>query len=263
MKSESRQIHRDVARRFSSAAADYDAHAAVQRDAADKLLRIAPELEPLRILDLGCGTGVLTERLSVRWPGAQITAIDVAPGMIERIKTRLPRVQAYVADIACLARNPVFDLVASNCVLHWITPFAEGLRRVADQLRPGGIAAISMMLDGTLRELHAARCEAAPDKPPTGRMPTADVVLTALRDAGLSVTRKEDKSLTSQMKSPADVIASLRSQGLTAGHLARGSQPLSRGELRDLEKIYAARFALAGGVALTYRIGYFIASKPK
>jgi malonyl-CoA O-methyltransferase len=263
VKSESRRIHRDVGRRFSAAAGGYDAHADVQRDAAEKLLRLIPDCEPERILDLGCGTGVLTELLAARWPHAAITAVDVAPGMIEALRARLPRAHAYVADIACLARNPVFDLVASNCALHWIIPFSAGIGRVAGQLAPGGIAAISVMLDGTLRELHEARNEAAPQKSPAGKMPAEDEVVASLRSANLDILRFEDESQTGTMISPRAVFESLRAQGLTAGHLARGERPLTRNELTRTGEIYARRFVRGDGVAVTYRVGRFIAGKTK
>lgn len=262
MKREDRQIHRDVARHFSAAAGNYDAGADMQRHAAERLLGLLPGGDPGLVLDLGCGTGVLTERMLARWPRAQITAVDVAPGMIAEIKKRLPRVHAYVADIACLVRNPVFDLVASNCALHWLSPFADGMQRTAEQVAPGGLAAISLMLDGTLCELHEARREAAPDKAAANRMPDVPRTMEALARSGLRVLTHSAEDFKVTLNSPRDVLESVRAQGLTGGHLARGRQPLTRGELQRLERAYAGRFPPGAGVTATYRIGYFVAVKP-
>jgi len=256
-----RQIHRDVARRFSAAAGDYDVHAGTQETVAARLTGLLPSFAPDRILDLGCGTGVMTALLAARWPRATITAVDIAPGMIEKVKARLPRISAYVADIACLARNPVFDLVVSNCALQWVSPFATGIAQMARQVRPGGFAALSVMLDGSLHELHEARREAAPQNPPLGRMPAPDEVAAELARAELGVVKMESGDIVVRMQSVGGVLAGMRAQGLTAGHLARGARGLTRGELRRLEEIYAQRFTTPDGVAVTYRVGYFIATK--
>lgn len=262
MKSDARQLHRDIARRFSSAAEGYERNATMQRNVAAKLVTLIPEVSPRTILDLGCGTGALTRSLAARWPEAKLTAVDSAEGMIAAMKRTCPQVHAYVADISCLMRNPVFDLVASSCALHWVSPFADGIARAADQLRPGGTAAFAIMLDGTLRELHEARREAAPDKAALAKMPTIQEVRSALSAVGLRLLTEEAADEALVFASPRVVLDSLRVQGLTAGHLARGSAPLTRGEFARLEKLYTDNLSVSGGVTATYRVGYFIVRKP-
>ena len=132
----------------------------------------------------------------------------------------------------------------------------------ADQLRAGGTAALAIMLDGTLRELHEARAEAAPSKAALAKMPTLSEVRAALSAVGLTLLTEESADETQVFASPRDVLESLRVQGLTAGHLARGSTPLTRGEFARLEQNYADKFSVNGVVAATYRVGYFIARKP-
>lgn len=265
MKAELRKNHRDIARSFSTSVEGYEQQATLQRGVAAKLVPMIGDISPQTIFDLGCGTGALTALLLARWPAASITAIDAAPGMIEAIKQNVPHARAYVADIACLMRDPVFDLVASSCALHWVSPFADGIARVAEQVRPGGTAALSVMLDGTLRELHEARREAAPDKTAAGRMPTFDEVGAALRTSGFEITTSKEEEIVQVAESPRAVLASLREQGLTGGHLSRGAKPLTRGELKRVEDIYLARFSTGDGrgVKMTYRVGYFVAAKPK
>jgi len=53
----------------------------------------------LDILDVGCGTGYLTKLLLDRWPDARITAIDIAPGMIEYARDRFNESNV---EFACL-----------------------------------------------------------------------------------------------------------------------------------------------------------------
>ena len=69
--------------------------------------------EPRRILDLGCGIGDLDARMLERFPGASLTALDAAPGMLERARSAL----APYGDRAVLVRSeleePWQDVVAA------------------------------------------------------------------------------------------------------------------------------------------------------
>jgi ubiquinone/menaquinone biosynthesis C-methylase UbiE len=88
---------------------------------------------PTRVLDVGTGTGAGALTVAERWPGAQVTGIDVAPAMIEaaRAKTGDPRVRFLVADVAALDPGEGYDLV----ILLNMPPFFE---QVARLVQPGG-----------------------------------------------------------------------------------------------------------------------------
>src|SRR5690606_17022422 len=73
--------------RFGRAAARYDAQAGVQAQMADALLSLWGErAAPARILEFGCGTGLLTRRLRARFPDAVHVATDAASGMLEHAR---------------------------------------------------------------------------------------------------------------------------------------------------------------------------------
>jgi SAM-dependent methyltransferase len=69
-----------------------------------------------RILDLGCGDGVLTEKLVAL--GARVVGIDNSPHMIAAARQR--GIDAIVMDARNLAFENEFDAVFSNAALHWI-----------------------------------------------------------------------------------------------------------------------------------------------
>ncbi len=87
-----------------------------------------------RILDLGCGDGVLSTELALS--GARIHGVDASPELV--IAARARGVDAQVMDGHALSFDSEFDAVFSNAALHWMgTPdrVLEGVRRA---LRPGG-----------------------------------------------------------------------------------------------------------------------------
>jgi SAM-dependent methyltransferase len=87
-----------------------------------------------RVLDLGCGDGVLTEKILAA--GASVVAVDAAPDMVAAAKAR--GLDARVVPGQSLAFEREFDAVFSNAALHWMRPQEAVLDGVRRALKPGG-----------------------------------------------------------------------------------------------------------------------------
>jgi SAM-dependent methyltransferase len=87
-----------------------------------------------RILDLGCGDGVLTKKIADL--GCKIVAVDSSAPQVEAAK-RLG-LEAYVMYGEELPFQEEFDAVFSNAVLHWITHAGAMIEGVYRSLRRGG-----------------------------------------------------------------------------------------------------------------------------
>jgi ubiquinone/menaquinone biosynthesis C-methylase UbiE len=95
-------------------------------------LALADMPRPVRVLDLGTGTGVVAKALAERYPEADVVGIDLSHGMIDEASRKLPseladRVRFAVGDAAGLDYpDGAFDLV----VLSNMIPFFDELARV-------------------------------------------------------------------------------------------------------------------------------------
>jgi trans-aconitate 2-methyltransferase len=92
------------------------------------------------VLDAGCGTGQVTERLLARLPRGRVVALDASQAMLDRAAERLddPRVTFVRADLAQpLPIDPV-DAIVSTSTFHWVTDHRALFRHLAAALKPGG-----------------------------------------------------------------------------------------------------------------------------
>ncbi|BAZ28019.1 type 11 methyltransferase [Cylindrospermum sp. NIES-4074] len=112
-----------------------DKHAFVWRYGEDLLTLLNPQPGE-DILDLGCGTGQLTEKIANS--GAVVRGIDYAAEMIEKARQNYPQLRFDVADATNFQVEQPLDAVFSNAVLHWVKPAADAIACVHQALKPGG-----------------------------------------------------------------------------------------------------------------------------
>lgn len=258
---------RSVTARFSAASATYHKKADVQKIVARKLLSLVFATLPIdRILEIGCGTGVLTELLLEHFPTAMIHAMDVSKEMIAQAQRRLSahnRVRWFTSDLRTFDAPVSYPLVVSSSSMHWISPIEDGLSRAADLLESGGDVVVALMLDGTLGELRAMRLRVAPHKPPLGRLPIAEEVLCGLERVGLRVAAMRRETVRKDYVSAEAFLRTIHEQGFTGGAVSSWKCPLTRGELQRLMAEYEAQYSNEGsGVFASYEVFYVRATKP-
>ncbi|MCE2563870.1 dethiobiotin synthase [Komagataeibacter sp. FNDCF1] len=145
------------------AAHDYEQAARVQRMAAQELARRIGYHHgmdaPSRILEIGCGTGLLTRELRRLFPKAHITATDIAPRMLERLARRMPnddRLTLRQMDGEAPDATGPFDLICSSLAMQWFHHRSQALHGLAALLAPGGRMAFATLADGSFAQWRAA-----------------------------------------------------------------------------------------------------------
>jgi malonyl-CoA O-methyltransferase len=248
-----------VAARFSAAARSYAASVDIQVVAADMAARLLAGMpDPDRVLEVGCGTGLLTRRLRERWPAAEIWAVDISPAMISQARRALPddgRTNWRVADASSFDAGHRFPVVASSSSLHWMSPLPELFSHLAGIMTKGGRLAFTMMLAGSLRELREARAAVAPGKRAPARLPLRDEVLDALRAASFRVDHAQTEEVRIRHADAAALLSALHRQGVTGGRVSSGGTPLNASDLRGLRAHSDRHYRdAAGGVWCAYEI---------
>jgi malonyl-CoA O-methyltransferase len=234
-----------IAQSFGRAAASYDEHSAPQRHAALRLAElIAAETLPAtaRVLEIGCGTGHLTQSLASRF--TNILASDIAPAMVEACRARLPQSTYVVMDGERPAVAAGFDLVCANLAAQWFRDLPRTRGGLAALLAPDGLLAISTLGAESFREWRAVH--AALGLRP-GTLPFADV--TTLRAAFPAGGIKIDEEIYVD-RADAALELPRRLRAIGAATPAPGHRPLAAGQLRRVLR------ALGPQPALTYQLFY-------
>ncbi len=147
--------------------ADYAANAAfVPAMGAPVLALLAPQAGE-RILDIGCGDGVLTERIVAA--AARVVGVDGSPEMVAAARAR--GIDAHVVDAQALPFGPEFDAAFSNAALHWMLDKGAVARGVFAALKPGGRYVGEMGGAGNIATVRAGLRQAVAEMgftPPAG-----------------------------------------------------------------------------------------------
>ncbi|MFD4571007.1 class I SAM-dependent methyltransferase [Streptomyces sp. NPDC058417] len=108
--------------------------------AAEAVLGLVPD-GARTLLDVGCGTGIVTRRLAAR-DGLSVTGVDLTSAMIRRAAVRLPGAVVRADSRRLPFRDGEFDAVTSVWLLHLAATDADAAAIVAEcarVLRPGGV----------------------------------------------------------------------------------------------------------------------------
>nr|WP_320125788.1 methyltransferase domain-containing protein [uncultured Shewanella sp.] len=154
-----------IAERFSAAAHSYQDHNQLQRLSAASLLS---ELTAKgHLLDIGAGPGTdfsahdfahysehHAEQGLMQNPQTTVFAVDIALGMLHKLKQSYPDYHGVCADAECLPFvDGCIDVIYSNLALQWCGNFAAAVTEMARVLKPNGECHLSLVAQGSLNQL--------------------------------------------------------------------------------------------------------------
>jgi trans-aconitate methyltransferase len=116
-----------------------------------KLVDILRKTQSGKVLDLGCGTGVLTNEIAEF--SDEVIGIDSSSAMVDKAKSMYPGIKFYVMDACALQWDNYFDAIFSNAVLHFIKTQDILLDSVHKALTNDGVFICEFGASGSIADL--------------------------------------------------------------------------------------------------------------
>tara|TARA_Y100000817_G_scaffold300694_1_gene279983 strand:- start:143 stop:970 length:828 start_codon:yes stop_codon:yes gene_type:complete len=141
---------------FDSKAKYYDKFAKIQKLVAQRMIERLEiiNITPKRILDLGCGTGILARLLKEKYKSCNVVSVDLSLRMLKICKEKKIQSSLLCCDIEDLPlRKNSFDLIISSFTFHWCENIVKVLKDVEKCLDEKGIFFFSTLGPDSLIEL--------------------------------------------------------------------------------------------------------------
>jgi malonyl-CoA O-methyltransferase len=229
---------------FNRAAHTYDDYCHLQSYVGERLIQQLKNHLSFadKILDLGCGTGIVTESLAKQISFCEFHATDIAEQLLTKAQQRLPSAQVYEMDFNALPTQPThtFDLLFSNMALHWSTHFFTALSQFKKIAKPKHILAFTIPLSGTLLELKTQFA--------IREFHTAAQIEQFLLQCGYELAYNQQEAIQVAFETPLEALRSIKRIG--ANYVTHRTHSGLRGK---------SFLTSQAQQQLSYHIGYFIA----
>lgn len=197
-----------IKKQFGKSLDKYDENAVVQAIMADKLVENLPGAEFSNVLELGCGSGLLTRKLKKKITYKRYYANDI----VEKSKVYLDGIlKDYVflgGNAQRLQVNAKFNLIISNAMFQWFSNLEGALEYYRPRMNKGGTIAFTTFASGNFREI----------KEITGlglEYKTAEEIREILaRNFAIKHFEKFDYTMT--FGNPLEILAHMKNTGVNA-----------------------------------------------
>ena len=283
---------------FSKAAPTYDASSNLQRDVGDYLIKILSgfqgELQnckayshydnqkkqrnsppagktPPLALDIGCGTGALSNSLACKYPHVNFFGCDLSLPMLFKARERLQgkNIRLLSSDCEFLPfRNSRFDQVISSLTYQWIPDIERAFSEVWRILKPKGLFIFSILGPRTLEELRASYKKTEETLGKKGfitfmKFQEIERISQNLKDTGFENLLLENALNLKHYKNLWELLRTLKATG-AAPSFPNGEKSLARGLiLKETAKIYQKNYPspCGTGISAVYHIIFAVAQK--
>ncbi len=184
-----KQFNQHIRQAFSNSAAHYEVLSGMQYEIGRELIKTLEWDETCeRILDVGMGTGKLTNRMSHLCPGAQVVGVDFADGMVEEAKKKYESFAVVQADASALPfSDESYGAVFSNLAYQWVKDLPKAFAESRRVLKKNGKFRATLFGQRTLGELFTSLEKISGQNGGAGKLqklPDSALIQEALTAAG-------------------------------------------------------------------------------
>ena len=142
-----------IKQRFSKCLKTYDNNASVQKKMAEILVSLVEKKDIDAVLELGCGTGLLTKKLTQKIRFKTYTAIDMVKECENYIRNISEKIEFIPDDIENFKSGKKYDLIISNASVQWVEDMESFLKNIKNLLSDNGIFIFSTFGKNNFKEL--------------------------------------------------------------------------------------------------------------
>ena len=223
---------------FNKVVSYYDDNAVVQRKIGLQMIQMIKET-PTNILDIGCGTGYLTNNLKNIYPNANIMGIDISTNMISYAKSLYNNIKFIEMDFESLKLDKKFDLIYSNMAFQWSYNLKQVFQDIHKYIAKNGILLFSIPLKGSFKNLPQSFVMDLPDH---------NLVLDYLQTSGYEIYDFTYVEEILKFDSIASAIKHIKSTGASCN-------------IKSQKNLSLLRSIYNNPIELNYKIGIYTACK--
>lgn len=244
-----------IERRFKRSVESYDENAHAQKVIIQRLISLINSycrLSVDRILEVGCGTGLLTEQLQETFKDSHLFINDLVDSMCSKTasKCSLPIEHCISGDIEQVELHGTFDLIASASTFQWLAQPQETFARLSTHLNEGGWMIFSTFGQDTFKELRAITGN--------GLSYHSIAETTEQLSTYFKVLHTEENHHTLEFDTPLDILNHLKRTGVNA---ISPQEHWTRGKLDTFAQAYSKHLLTNGSFPLTYQAQCFVCQK--
>ena len=252
---------------FDRAAHRYDQSARLQQQVAQHLIDLVSDNQPIstKTLDIGCGTGQVTEAMCRLYPKGEVVGLDFSKRMLEQTRTRLHQ-HDFTADLVCADAEQLpfqessFDLIVSSLMLQWSNDLVSTLKSCRNVLRPDGKMIFNTFTEGTLVEVKQS-WQQVDQSEHTSNFLTMQDLESTLESVGFSQVEVLYDTITMTYPSVRAMIMEMKQIGASNAHKKRERGLTGKQRFGAFEQAFE-RYRLASGqYPCTWKLAYIICDK--
>ena len=245
----------EVEQRFRRSRVSYNDNARVQKMVVDRMVPMilsSVERVPEKILEIGCGTGLLTSQLQRTFPSDGLYLNDLVEELCYHAATvnHVSMKHCFPGDVEKLFLPLSFDLIASASTFQWFTTPEETFKKLSKRLEQRGVLVFSTFGKFNLREIRLTTGG--------GLDYRSKEELEKMLKPYFEIELIEEEFHMLEFDSPLAVLQHLKKTGVNVS----GDPTIwTKGRVDAFIRDYNARFAIDGKVVLTYHPLYFVCRK--
>ena len=252
---------------FDRAAHRYDQSAKLQQQVAKHLIDLVHlnKASSSTTLDIGCGTGQVTEAMCRLYPQGEVVALDFSERMLEQTKNRLHQ-HGLSANLVCADAEQLpfeagsFDLIVSSLMLQWSNDLANTLKICRSTLRDDGKMVFNTFTEGTLIEVKQSWQSVDQLDHASPFLSKQDLEST-LESVGFSQIEVVYDTIIMTYSSVREMIAEMKQIGASNAHKDRERGLTGKQRFNAFEQAFEQFRLTNGQYPCTWKLAYVICNK--